>query len=109
MPREAPQIEAILLTGAVQILFLDVPDHAAVDLSVRLAQADRHAARYSGLINAVLRRFARDGKSPARRARSGAARHAGMADAALDRALRRGDRASHRRRAHAASRRSISR
>jgi 16S rRNA (cytosine967-C5)-methyltransferase len=63
MPREAPHIEAILLTGAVQILFLDVPDHAAVDLAVRLAQADRHAARYSGLINAVLRRLARDGKT----------------------------------------------
>ncbi|MBX9844535.1 MAG: MFS transporter [Xanthobacteraceae bacterium] len=63
MPREAPQIEAILLTGAVQILFLDVPDHAAVDLAVRLAQTDRHAARYSGLINAVLRRLARDGKT----------------------------------------------
>jgi 16S rRNA (cytosine967-C5)-methyltransferase len=63
IPREAPHIEAILLTGAVQILFLDVPDHAAVDLAVRLAQADRHAARYSGLINAVLRRLARDGKA----------------------------------------------
>jgi 16S rRNA (cytosine967-C5)-methyltransferase len=63
LPREAPQIEAILLTGAVQILFLDVPDHAAVDLAVRLTQADRHAARYSGLINAVLRRLARDGKT----------------------------------------------
>jgi 16S rRNA (cytosine967-C5)-methyltransferase len=63
IPREAPQIEPILLTGAAQILFLDVPDHAAVDLSVRLAQADRHAGRYSGLINAVLRRLARDGKT----------------------------------------------
>jgi 16S rRNA (cytosine967-C5)-methyltransferase len=63
IPREAPQIEAILLVGAVQILLLDVPDHAAVDLSVRLAQADRHASRYSGLINAVLRRLARDGKA----------------------------------------------
>jgi 16S rRNA (cytosine967-C5)-methyltransferase len=62
MPREAPQIEPVLLVGAAQILFLDVPDHAAVDLSVRLAQADRHAARYSGLVNAVLRRLAQDGK-----------------------------------------------
>ncbi len=35
-----------------------MPDHAAVDLSVRLAQADRRAARYGGLINAVLRRVA---------------------------------------------------
>ena len=64
VPRDAPQIEAILLVGAAQILFLDVPDHAAVDLSVRLAQAaDRQASRYSGLINAVLRRLARDGKA----------------------------------------------
>src|SRR5690242_3069729 len=45
VPREAPQIETVLLVGAVQILFLDVADHAAVDLSVRLVQADRQAAR----------------------------------------------------------------
>src|SRR5262249_37628726 len=63
VPREAPQVEAMLLVGAAQILFLDVPDHAAVDLSVRLAQSDRQASRYSGLINAVLRRLARDGQS----------------------------------------------
>lgn len=63
LPREAPHIESVLLTGAVQILFLDVPDHAAVDLAVRLVQDDRHTARYSGLINAVLRRLARDGKA----------------------------------------------
>src|SRR5476649_1566181 len=55
-PSEAPRVETILLIGAAQILWLDVPDHAAVDLSVRLAQADRRAARYTGLINAVLRR-----------------------------------------------------
>ena len=55
-PADAPRVETILLIGAAQILWLDVPDHAAVDLSVRLAQADRRAARYAGLINAVLRR-----------------------------------------------------
>jgi 16S rRNA (cytosine967-C5)-methyltransferase len=60
-PKEAPRVEAALLIGAAQILFLDVPDHAAVDLSVRLVQADRHAARYAGLVNAVLRRVAREG------------------------------------------------
>ena len=59
-PAEAPRVEAILLIGAAQILWLEVPDHAAVDLSVRLAQADRRAARYAGLINAVLRRVAQD-------------------------------------------------
>jgi 16S rRNA (cytosine967-C5)-methyltransferase len=63
LPQSAPLVEAILLTGAAQILLLDVPDHAAVDLSVRLAQADPHASHYSGLVNAVLRKLARDGKA----------------------------------------------
>jgi len=57
-PPEAPRVETILLVGAAQILWLEVPDHAAVDLSVRLAQGDRHTARYAGLVNAVLRRVA---------------------------------------------------
>jgi 16S rRNA (cytosine967-C5)-methyltransferase len=61
VPKEAPRVETALLIGAAQILFLNVPDHAAVDLAVRLAQADRHAKPYSGLVNAVLRRLAREG------------------------------------------------
>jgi 16S rRNA (cytosine967-C5)-methyltransferase len=63
LPASAPLVEAALLTGAAQILFLAVPDHAAVDLAVRLAQSDRHAAHYTGLINGVLRKLARDGKA----------------------------------------------
>ncbi len=59
-PADAPRVETILLIGAVQILWLDVPNHAAVDLSVRLAQSDRRAARYAGLVNAVLRRVAQN-------------------------------------------------
>ncbi|HEX3502446.1 MAG TPA: transcription antitermination factor NusB [Xanthobacteraceae bacterium] len=62
-PAQAPRVESALLIGAAQILFLDVPDHAAVDLSVRLVQADRHAARYAGFVNAVLRRLTREGAS----------------------------------------------
>lgn len=61
LPADAPRLETSLLLGAAQILWLDVPDHAAVDLAVRLAQADRRAARYAGLANAVLRRIAREG------------------------------------------------
>jgi 16S rRNA (cytosine967-C5)-methyltransferase len=61
LPAEAPRVESALLVGAAQILFLDVPNHAAVDLSVRLAQADRRAGHYSGLVNAVLRRVTTDG------------------------------------------------
>jgi 16S rRNA (cytosine967-C5)-methyltransferase len=61
MPVDAPRAEYAMLVGAAQILFLDVPDHAAVDLSVRIAQADRRAGHFSGLVNAVLRRVAAEG------------------------------------------------
>jgi 16S rRNA (cytosine967-C5)-methyltransferase len=63
IPGEAPRAQSALLIGAAQILWMDVPDHAAVDLSVRLVQSDRRAARYAGLVNAVLRRCAREGKA----------------------------------------------
>ena len=62
LPQQAPRVETALLIGAAQILFLDVPDHAAVDLAVRLVRADRQASYFSGLVNAVLRRMAREGK-----------------------------------------------
>jgi 16S rRNA (cytosine967-C5)-methyltransferase len=62
-PPQAPLVQVSLLLGAAQILFLQVPDHAAVDLAVRLVQADRHAARFANLVNAVLRRVAREGAS----------------------------------------------
>ncbi len=61
VPADAPRAETALLLGGAQILWLDVPDHAAVDLAVRLVQADRRAARFPGLVNAVLRRIAREG------------------------------------------------
>lgn len=61
-PQDAPRVETTLLVGAAQILWLEVPDHAAVDLAVRMAQADRRAGRYAGLVNAVLRRIAREGR-----------------------------------------------
>jgi 16S rRNA (cytosine967-C5)-methyltransferase len=74
LPAQAPRVEIALLLGAAQILFLNVPDHAAVDLAVRVAQADRRAAPFAGLINAVLRRLTRDG----------AARLAALDPSALD-------------------------
>jgi 16S rRNA (cytosine967-C5)-methyltransferase len=61
LPAGAPRVETALLLGAAQILWLEVPDHAAVDLAVRLVQADRRVARYAGLVNAVLRRVTREG------------------------------------------------
>ena len=74
LPPDSPLLESALLVGAAQILFLDIPDHAAVDLSVRLVQADRRSSRYAGLVNAVLRRIAR----------SAAELTAGLDPAALD-------------------------
>jgi 16S rRNA (cytosine967-C5)-methyltransferase len=59
-PNHAGRLQPILLTGAAQILFLDVGDHAAVDVAVTLVREDRHAARYSKLANGVLRTIARE-------------------------------------------------
>jgi 16S rRNA (cytosine967-C5)-methyltransferase len=61
LPKDGPLVEGALLIGAAQLLFLAIPQHAAVDLSVRLVQGDPRQARYAGLVNAVLRRIARGG------------------------------------------------
>lgn len=54
-----PRVLAILRLGLHQITLLDrVPNHAAVATSVDLAK--RHAPAASGLVNAVLRRAARE-------------------------------------------------
>src|SRR5262249_34175210 len=54
-PADVPRVETVLLLGAAQILLLDVPDHAAVDLSVRLARARPRAPRYCRPVHAVPR------------------------------------------------------
>jgi 16S rRNA (cytosine967-C5)-methyltransferase len=53
-----PAVLTLLRLGAYQLLFLSVPPRAAVDESVRCAQA-MGWARASGLVNAVLRQLAR--------------------------------------------------
>jgi 16S rRNA (cytosine967-C5)-methyltransferase len=50
----------LLSIGTAQILFLGVPDHAAVDTAVQLARSERTLKHATGLINAVLRRVARE-------------------------------------------------
>ena len=60
MPDRSGPFAPILVAGAAQILFLDVPDHAAVDLS-HPPDADEPAlGRYTRLANAVLRRIVRE-------------------------------------------------
>ncbi|MBL8909039.1 MAG: RsmB/NOP family class I SAM-dependent RNA methyltransferase [Rhizobiales bacterium] len=58
LPKSAGPAPLILLLGVVQLRFLDVPAHAAIDRSVALAHADPKARHFAGLINAVLRRAA---------------------------------------------------
>jgi 16S rRNA (cytosine967-C5)-methyltransferase len=60
LPEGAGRLEPALIAATAQILFLDVPDHAAVTTAVALIQEDRRAARYASLANAVLRRIARE-------------------------------------------------
>ena len=60
LPGNATTLSHILHVGAAQILFLDVPDSAAVDLAVTHAKGDPRTARFAALVNAVLRGIARD-------------------------------------------------
>lgn len=59
LPRNASALQHILHVAAAQILFLDIPDSAAVDLAVRHAKSDSRTTRFSGLVNGVLRTLAR--------------------------------------------------
>ena len=59
LPAE-PLTMALLSVGVAQLLYLDVPDHAAVDLTVEVARRDARLRHLAGLANAVLRRVARD-------------------------------------------------
>ncbi|MCB9947033.1 MAG: methyltransferase domain-containing protein [Rhodospirillaceae bacterium] len=58
-PKRAPDIPDILRLGLAQILFLRTPAHAAVSTSVDLAR-ETAEGRFAGLVNAVLRRAARE-------------------------------------------------
>jgi 16S rRNA (cytosine967-C5)-methyltransferase len=60
MPRRRGALEWTLVVAAAQILFLDTPDHAAVDLAVKATRAEPASAPFAALANAVLRAIARD-------------------------------------------------
>lgn len=51
----------VLRLGAAQLLFTQVPGHAAVATAVDLVRA-RRSGRFDGLVNAVLRRLQREGQ-----------------------------------------------
>jgi 16S rRNA (cytosine967-C5)-methyltransferase len=58
-PPSPPLLHHLLRLGATQIAFMDVPDYAAADTSVRIADSCG-MSRQKGLVNAVLRRIARE-------------------------------------------------
>ncbi len=60
LPKRGGALEWTLIAAAAQILFLDIPDHAAVDLAVKAARAEPASAPFAALANAVLRAIARD-------------------------------------------------
>jgi 16S rRNA (cytosine967-C5)-methyltransferase len=62
LPRKSGPANLILWLGAAQLLFLDTPPHAAIDLAVQSARMNTHATHFSGLINAVLRKVSAGGK-----------------------------------------------
>ena len=47
LPRKAHGLEWTLVVAAAQILFLDIPDHAAVDLAIRAIKADARTAPFA--------------------------------------------------------------
>lgn len=55
-PRKCGSLEWILTITAAQILFLDVPDHAAVNSCVQAVRLDPAAAPFTALANAVARK-----------------------------------------------------
>ncbi|MEW9805898.1 RsmB/NOP family class I SAM-dependent RNA methyltransferase [Mesorhizobium sp. ZMM04-5] len=63
LPPNASTLTHILHVGAAQILFLDVPDSAAVDLAVTHAKGDPRTARFAALVNGLLRSLARGKES----------------------------------------------
>ena len=61
LQRPPPEpVRALLRIGLAQMLYLDVPDFAAVSTTVKLAERDIKTRSFKGLINGVLRGLGRE-------------------------------------------------
>jgi len=60
-PLNPPILEYVLRLGVAQLIFMNVPDHAAVNTSVMLVESEGHG-RVKGFVNALMRRIAAEGK-----------------------------------------------
>lgn len=63
LPESAQHARALLHIGATQLLVLGTPPHAAVGETVEAANSLRQARGFAKLMNAVLRRVAREGQA----------------------------------------------
>ena len=63
VPHKAGAASEILLLGACELLILKVAAHAAVDAANQLAAKDAKAVHFKPLINAVLRKVAKEGEA----------------------------------------------
>ncbi|MFV0298197.1 MAG: RsmB/NOP family class I SAM-dependent RNA methyltransferase [Hyphomicrobiaceae bacterium] len=61
LPDKASSAKSVLLAGAAQILLLNTPVHAAINLAVEQCRHEPGAHRYGKLVNAVLRRVSERG------------------------------------------------
>lgn len=70
LPKKAAILRNILRLGLAQLDHMDVPDHAAVSLTVELARSDAIARHFLPLVNGVMRAAGRDPKTAPGRAQT---------------------------------------
>jgi len=56
LPEKRGRLDEILLTAGAQLLFMDTPAHAVINIAVEQSRRDRAGRRFASLVNAVLRR-----------------------------------------------------
>lgn len=61
MPPRKTRVSEVLMIGATQLVFLDVPPHAAIDMAVRHVKTSDKSRHLAKLVNAVLRRISEQG------------------------------------------------
>jgi len=59
LPKKARTLHHLIHLTAAQILYLDVPDYAAINLAVTIAKASPRLRRFAALVNALTRQIAR--------------------------------------------------
>ena len=64
LPKKSGSLEWILIVTAAQILFLDIPDHAAVNSCVQAVRLDPASQGFAALANAVARNVVRGRDEP---------------------------------------------